>query len=61
MNGLQKQLVKEIFTELELGGNLIVFKEQVCELFSEMKEEFSLMCDLYDKFQIKFEDLFEKE
>jgi len=60
MTKKQIKLVESIQVELETGGNLVVFGKEVTKLFPEMKEEFKLMCKLYDKFEKKFDKLYFK-
>jgi len=58
MTEKQIKLIESIQVELETGGNLVVFSKEVPKLFPEMKEEFRLMCKLYDKFEKKFDKLY---
>ena len=60
MTKKQVKLIRSVNFELESGGNLVVFSKEVSRLFPEMKEEFKLMCKLYDKFDKKFEKLYFK-
>ena len=60
MTKQQKQLVKSVWYELEIGGNLVTLESDVVKQFPEMKEEFELMCRLYEKFDNLFMEMYDE-
>lgn len=50
----QKQVVNEVYQEVEMGTPITVFKKEICSAFPDHKEEFQLLCKLTSKFEKLF-------